>query len=80
MDATATRLACSVPYCQRTRKGGPGEWICGKHWPLTEPTLRRKFYRLKRRARRTGRITTRRAMWWAWDKLKRQVIERAAGI
>jgi len=36
------RLPCCVPFCRRTTKAGRfSEWICGKHWPLVPPELRR---------------------------------------
>lgn len=51
----AERISCCVPFCRRTIKcEGPGnyEWICGKHWMLISPTLRRRKYRLFRLYRR----------------------------
>lgn len=46
------RLTCCVPFCRRTRKPGPSEWICSVHWPMVSTTTRRrkaKVYRMYRR-------------------------------
>lgn len=54
------RIRCCVPFCRHTRgqhKGeqplrGDEEWICGEHWRLVSPHLRRrkaKLYRLRHR-------------------------------
>lgn len=72
------RLRCCVPFCNRTRKPDEyAEWICGKHWPLTDLQSRLVYRRMKFRrpgpefAQARGRI---------WDRLRRQAIERAAGL
>lgn len=52
--AMTTRLSCCVPFCRRTRHNHEGfsEWICGDHWRLVPPLLRKrkaKMFRLYRR-------------------------------
>lgn len=46
------RIACCVPFCRRTCKGGDGEWICGTHWMAVPARLRRRKYRFFRLYRR----------------------------
>lgn len=48
------RISCCVPFCRRTFKNDEGctEVICGKHWRLAAPHLRRrktKLFRLYRK-------------------------------
>lgn len=76
--APPVRIACSVPFCQRTTKLQCSEWICGKHWSLI-PNLRRSAYlRSRREAVRAGH--------WPehtdrlWRRVKQIAIERAMGI
>ncbi|TQX92353.1 hypothetical protein EQW76_00740 [Rhizobium sp. rho-13.1] len=44
------RIPCCVPYCRRTFKNDEGckEVICGKHWRLASPVLRRRKIKLFR--------------------------------
>jgi len=47
------RISCCVPFCRRTfRKLDHVEVVCGKHWRLVSPVLRRrkaKLYRMYRK-------------------------------
>lgn len=48
------RLACCVIGCRRTCSGDKGytDFLCGTHWPMVSPHLRRrksKLFRLYRR-------------------------------
>ena len=80
------RIRCAVPFCRRTRRddGSFTEWICQEHWVLTSARLRRIYSLRKRRIRRLvshhdiGREIRAKRRTWQW--LKRQAIERAAGI
>jgi hypothetical protein len=73
------RLACCVPFCRRTTgRTEFVEWICGKHWPLIDHRYRRVYGRAARRWRRY-RVGGERAAR-LWRRIKRQAIERAAGI
>jgi hypothetical protein len=113
----ADRIACSVPFCPRTIKGGQyREWICGIHWSLVSSSARRfkrqagAAYRAAtvkceaidaeavadmREHKRPGlapeiyerfrvaadrRDKKARQSNRAWERCKRQAIERAAGI
>jgi hypothetical protein len=72
------RLQCLVPFCRRTirRTALPpehNEWICGKHWTVTSVTWRRRRALFRRRGRRDLEAMM-------WKRLKRQAIERAAGL
>ncbi|WP_156927842.1 hypothetical protein [Bradyrhizobium sp. Tv2a-2] len=84
MTATSTdRARCVVPFCRRTTKRFKAEWICGNHWPLIPKAQRRVWGRLRKRWRRYGPEAGVHfdARWWRiWDRLKREAIERAAGI
>lgn len=77
----ANRVSCLVPFCRRTIqpdfKGQ--EWICGIHWPLTRRSLRQLYFRQKRRFER-GDATQLPYILRSWNRLKKQAIERAAGI
>jgi hypothetical protein len=80
------RLHCCVPFCGRSTKNEKGyvEWVCQKHFgPVS---ARAKFiHRAAKRAQMRGR-----AGWTkdeinalamrAWARVKREAIERAAGI
>lgn len=76
------RLACCVPFCQRTiaNKEGWTEWLCPDHWRL----VNRKIKALRARVRRKIRLNRynhgRDLDAWLWREAKRQAIERAAGI
>jgi hypothetical protein len=78
-----------VPFCGRTFKaeGDDAELMCGKHWRLARPALRRRRTRIVRRyrsavlakdwrtAERAWRVES--AIWTA---IKKEAIEVAAGI
>lgn len=71
---TDGRIACVVPGCRCSRKANRyAEFICAKHWPMTDRKLRRVMFRARKRNERT-------VADMAWGKLKRQAIERAAGL
>lgn len=49
------RLACCVPGCRRTVEVGRfREWVCGRHWPLVAPRLRRRYNMAKRLEKRAS--------------------------
>jgi hypothetical protein len=67
------RTRCCVPFCTHTTAHEFGEWICGEHWRLTSRTWRRRLFKARRK--RWHDLADR-----MWLRLKRQAIERAAGI
>jgi hypothetical protein len=71
------RIACEVPFCRRTApatKHEPGtRIICGKHARLAD----QKYRRLYRRGVRQGRPAVAN---YAWEKIRKQAIERSAGV
>jgi hypothetical protein len=71
--ADDARLPCCVPFCRRTTARNFVEWICGEHWRLTNKNWRRKFFLFRRRRRHDLEARM-------WQRLKRQAIERAAGL
>lgn len=91
-DVGPIRLACCVPFCRRTFKNGKlgAPWedgveiICGKHWRLGSAILRRRHSRLQRLHTRGIRGVAREKVeylrWLCFQRIKRQAIERAAGI
>ncbi|RZN30487.1 hypothetical protein [Bradyrhizobium sp. Leo121] len=74
------RLTCCVPYCKRTTDRPFDEWLCGKHWPLVDKKARRVYGRRARVWRRYHRHSDGEAACRLWRWIKRQAIERAAGI
>lgn len=76
------RVRCCVPFCRKTRKNELGfdEWLCGDHWRLIDKARRQVWGRINRRWRRFGPVKTSPAYGRVWASLKRQAIERAAGI
>jgi hypothetical protein len=76
------RLACLVPFCQRTTRAGRwSEWVCGEHWRLTDRRLRRLLGRVHRNIRREGDRQCLAALEARlWERLKRQAAERAVGL
>ena len=78
------RIPCEVPFCRRTAdrsKFGDGvRIICGKHWRLGNMRPRKLYSAAKRKFKKTG---IDRYNWLAnraWDIVRKQAIERAAGI
>lgn len=79
MSERYPRLPCAVPYCRRGSTRFPPGWefLCGIHWRLVDKALKR--LRTKARRKREGaRYNRLEAL--IWRKMKRQAIERAAGI
>lgn len=77
-----SRQRCLVPFCGRTRRddGKYAEWICGKHWRLAD-RLGRRVYRHRQRS--TDHHSSEEKAHFVnkmWYGLKKQVLERAAGI
>lgn len=93
---TSERIGCCVPFCRRTRSmagSAVDEWICGQHWKLTDHTLRAGFFRWEQRAKRVRmespstlgkgqRLLRIKSVIWHryWERLKKQAIERSAGL
>lgn len=77
------RITCCVPFCKRTKPNPDrelAEWICSRHWQATSKG-RREAYRTVARLVRKGYVDERgELMRKLWENLKRQAIERAAGI
>ncbi len=79
------RIGCCVPFCRRTRQNvdpAYNEWICGDHWRLTDKIKRKVWGRINRRWRRFGPSSADPSPAYdrVWNAMKRQAIERAAGI
>lgn len=76
------RIACVVPFCRRTTgRTEFSEWLCGDHWRMVDKPKRRVYGRYMRQWRRYG--PTKRMAAAAdriWNRLKREAIEKAAGI
>lgn len=83
-----SRLRCCVPFCAHTRGHRKNdvldqdwplderdldlwEWICSSHWKMIR-AARRRAYRRARKQKRTH--------WPLWRMLKREAIEKAAGL
>ena len=67
LTVRSLRLPCLVPFCRRTCAAELGyrEWICGKHWQLVDPKLRR----LKALAERRRRWAAAERIWvWCRDQ------------
>lgn len=78
-----------MPFCRRTTgRAEFSEWLCGDHWRLVDKRRRRVYGRYMRQWRRFGpsgntpeyyaRVHA--AAGRIWNRIKRQAIERAAGI
>jgi len=83
------RIPCCVPYCGRTAPddGQSTEILCGRHYRLARPALRRRLTRV----RRHYRVAVLRKDWRAaerawrldqalWEAIKKEATEIAAGI
>ena len=86
---SSDRIPCCVPFCGRTlsRKRFPWahEVICGPHYRGASKILRLRHARLRRKLNRLttldkayGRLVD--LDWRLWERIKRQAIERAAGV
>lgn len=76
------RISCCVPFCQRTWKGDERaiEWICRAHWAPIR-LARRKVYRRALIAFKDDPSDENRTIAIdLWGAMKREAIERAAGI
>jgi hypothetical protein len=75
------RLRCCVPFCRRTHKPGQwAEWMCQKHWVLIRAERRRVYRRLERRWHRYRDETLLERGHRLWSVIRREAIERAAGL
>lgn len=76
------RLPCCVPYCNHTHANTDefSEWICAAHWRLTDKKLRHIRSIRLRRWRRFWDMQDWKKAHRQWLVLKKQAIERAAGI
>ena len=81
------RVRCVVPFCRRTYKPtdhDPEEVMCGKHYRLASPILRRRMSRVRRIARKTMDMSKLRRLAVIdnslWERVKKQAIEAAAGL
>lgn len=94
-----SRARCAVPFCRRTASTDEGfrdgEFLCGPHWRLRSPALRKawlKNERLYRRnpghetehpagsAARLVRLAIQHEHDELWERTKAEVIEAAAGL
>lgn len=73
---------CVVIGCRRTSKCFPHEWLCGEHWRLVDRPL--KTFRTRYLKRLAGKQPSpqrwRNCESLIWRRMKRQAIERAAGL
>ena len=87
----ADRIPCCVPHCRRTiarERLAEGyddrthwEWICSKHWTAIPRRRRLAYLRAKRQFfTRPGSYWRAPALCRLWIRLKREAIERAAGL
>jgi hypothetical protein len=85
----SARIPCCVPYCGRTfaDDGSFTEVLCGRHYRLARPTLRRRLTRVRRRYRKallrgeqTSAVRAQRLDDAIWRAIKREAIEVAVGI
>lgn len=80
------RISCCAPFCRRsTAKGklpfGFNEWLCPDHYRAVDIKLKRQRAALRRR--NIKRIDAERYVATddrMWRRIKKQAIERAAGI
>lgn len=76
------RITCCVPFCWRTYGNPEGfdEWICREHWKAIRPHRRKVYTRVKKEAKRTGAAHDAEVAGHIWAAMKKEAIERAAGI
>ncbi|WP_283802258.1 hypothetical protein [Rhizobium rhizogenes] len=75
------RISCCVPFCTRTLRNDKGysDWICQEHWRMTDKFPRRIYAKRKRRLKVDTTYPAKKVDD-LWQFLKKQAIERAAGI
>lgn len=72
------RIPCIIPFCRRTHPPADfDEWICSKHWAVTDRRYRRVYARIRRKLRRSDDIGLDRRAWRIWTRLKMQVCQRS---
>lgn len=85
----SNRIPCCVPFCRRTIATSPGyrEFLCGPHLRLARPALRRRRALFRRRYKRAvlqadfpAALRAFRGENAIWDAIKKEAIERSAGI
>lgn len=79
------RIPCEVPFCRRTAKREPQDEpdtriICGGHWRFGDARPRRVYSRARRKYKRTGDPRYRAIMNRCWERVRKQAIERSAGV
>lgn len=79
------RIRCEVPFCRRTGKRLPEDTdetriICGKCWRLGDKRARTQYSAAKKKWKKTGIDRYGWLMHQAWERVRKQAIERAAGI
>lgn len=78
------RIPCEVPFCGRTAKASEfpegTRIVCGKHWRLGDARPRRLYSAASRKLKKTGDERYRDLKHRAWERVRKQAIERAAGI
>jgi hypothetical protein len=81
-----TRTRCLVPFCRRTKPTadlaakGHSEWICQHHWTLVDPRLKRVKRRVERKMQARRSAVLEGIAYRTWERLKKQAIERGAGL
>lgn len=48
------RTPCCIPFCRRTTAHPFKEWICGDHWKLIPPRMKKRHRVAQRLAERAG--------------------------
>lgn len=76
------RVHCQVIGCRRTKKREwlGHEWLCGDHWRLVSPRIKRLRAKVRRQLKRGRNSVLDRIDGYLWREAKRQAIERAMGI
>lgn len=82
---TGDRTPCLVPFCRRTASAafmrGPGEFLCGNHYPLVDKRLRRLRTRVRLKAGRVGWTPALIALSGRlWARAKGQALDRAGAL
>lgn len=97
-DGEAIRIACCIPFCGRSfrndRKNTPwpkgSRVVCGKHWRMARPLLRKRYAKVKRLltrglvSKQHGKRPYRCNIEWvlhrAFERIVKQATEAAGGI